>query len=114
MVSDSVATLDAFMGSPQQQVMDAEGTEVNLSSIASMNTSAATFFGYVRGLPTTDILGPLTPLVAVVLFSFAVSWFLAAIRFALPLIGAVIGLILRVVRFILDVLRTLGSYIPFT
>ncbi len=76
MVSDSVATLDAFMGSPQQQVMDAEGTEVNLSSIASMNTSAATFFGYVRGLPTTDILGPLTPLVAVVLFSFAVSRFL--------------------------------------
>lgn len=112
-MGDSIATLADFIASPEQGVLDVQGTPVTLSRLETINSDAAMFFGYVRGIPSIDLLGPLTPIVLVVFFSFALSWFTGAIKFALPLVGAVIGLIRRLIEFIITIYHVIRSLIPF-
>lgn len=113
-IQDNIATLDDFAQSPEQEVEDVAGNPLSLAQLQDINTDASMVFGYIRGIPSIDLFGPLTPVVSVLLFSFALSLFAGTIKFFLPIAGVVLGLVMRIVRFILDVLRTIGSYIPFT
>lgn len=113
-IDDVFATLDMVISGDEPLVMDGEATPGALTRerIEDSVDDAETVFGYIRALNTMSF-GPFTPLVGLVLLSFALSFFLAAIKFFIPLIGAIVGIFKTIVSFILDFLGFLRSLIPF-
>lgn len=103
-LSDQLATLGAMANGTPFQIMDLQGTPVDLEAqFAELATPAGLFFGYARGLSEIN-LGSVTTFIQFAMLTVSIILALTATQFLLPIIATAFGVIRRVAQLVLEFL----------
>lgn len=101
-VDQMVSTVGSVLDSTAVPIYNAEGTAIGQGDLPDLATNSELFFSYAKGLSFSNVLGVFTPLVGVVLFYFSINFFIAALKYMLPLIVIIVGIVRKIVNVILN------------